>query len=129
MSNIAGKGWLLIEQDIHSGNESLISIIDARSHARYVKQYMEQRYVDKYASIDEKILYKKNKSNWPYRVNQSITNYSGILDCGDSNMFVAYRCHKLQLNDNLLVYTYRIYKGGAETGNPVFEEKTKSIIV
>lgn len=90
---------------------------------------MEQSYVDKFASIDEKIRYKNNKTSWPYRVNLSINKYPDILDCGHSDMYIAYKCHKLQLIDRVLTYTYKAYKGGIETGKPTFKEITKSIDV
>ena len=55
-----GTGWLIIEESIHTGTKSLVSIISPRKQERYVKEFMEQLYVDKYASFDEKIAYKKN---------------------------------------------------------------------
>lgn len=127
MKKNAGKGWVIIEVNTHNNDKNLISILDARLSENYIKKYMEQTYIDKYASIEEKIKYKSNRSSWPYRVSQTINMYGGILDCGHNNMFVAYKCHHLQLNDNSLTFTYNIYKGGIESGRPIFDEKTQSI--
>ena len=94
----------------------------------YVQKYMEQMYVDRFASIEEKIAYKKNPKSWPYRANMQ-ENYSGIIDCGHDSIMMAYYCHKLDLKNGVLKYTFKTLKGRTNDLHPIFEEITRSINV
>jgi hypothetical protein len=124
----AGKGWLIIEESIHTGTKSLVSIISPRRVWDYVKKYMEQMYVDRFASIEEKIAYKKKPGSWPYRANTQ-GPYSGIIDCGHDPIMMAYYCHRLILKKDVLKYTYKILKGQTDDLRPIFEEIEDSIKV
>lgn len=106
-----GKGWIIIEESVHNKVKSLVSIISPRRAGSHIKMYMEQMYVDKYASINEKIAYKKNPESWPYRANYSQKHYSGIIDCGHDPIMTAYNCHKLYLKNDVLTYIFKTLKG------------------
>ncbi len=57
------KGWLVIEEYFDEDTISVVSIISPRRGSRYVCKYVEQMYVDWFASISEKIAYKKNPNH------------------------------------------------------------------
>jgi len=116
-----GKGWLIIEESGHKDTKSLVSMISPRRSGSYVQKYMEQMYVDRFASIEEKIAYKKKPESWPYRANVQ-KRYSGIIDCGHDPILVAYYCHKICLGNGFLKYSFKILKGETIDRRPIFEE-------
>ncbi|MCX5883246.1 MAG: hypothetical protein NTU74_16050 [Deltaproteobacteria bacterium] len=122
------KGWLIIEESVHNDTKTLISIISPRRTGSYVQKYMEQMYVDRFASIEEKIAYKKKPASWPYRANMP-NNYSGIIDCGHDPIMMAYYCHKINLKNGVLKYTFRTSKGQSTDLRPIFEEITRIMVV
>ncbi len=63
-----GTGWVIIEESFHSTEKRLVSIISARKCQKYVRDFMEQTYVDKFASINEKLSYKKNRKQSPFKI-------------------------------------------------------------
>ena len=89
---------------------------------------MEQMYVDKFASIEEKIAYKKQPESWSYRAHTQ-GPYSGIIDCGHDPIMMAYYCHKLILKNGVLKYTYKSMKGQTNDLRPIFKEIECSIKV
>ena len=89
---------------------------------------MEQVYVDKYASIEDKIAYKKKPESWPYRAHTQKL-YSGIINCGHEPIMMACYCHKLSLKNGVLNYTYKTLKGQTNDLRPIFEEIVCSINV
>jgi len=123
-----GKGWLIIEESFHKGTKILVSIISPRRTGSYVQKYMEQMYVDRFASIEEKISYKKKPESWPYRANMQGL-YSGIIDCGHDPIMMAYYCHNLNLKNGILKYTFKTLKGQTNDLRPIFEEIARSITV
>jgi hypothetical protein len=48
--------------------------LNARKGESYIREYIEQIYVDKFASINEKFIYKKNRDKLPaYQVSNYLT--------------------------------------------------------
>jgi hypothetical protein len=123
-----GKGWLIIEESVLKDTKSIVSIINPRRTGSYVQKYIEQMYVDRFASIKEKIAYKKKLESWPYRANTQ-EHYSGIIDCGYDPIMTAYKCHKLNLKDGVLKYTFKTLKGQTNDLRAIFEESVCSINV
>ena len=123
-----GKGWLIIEESIHKDTKSLVSIISPKRSGSDIQNYMEQMYVDRFASIEEKIAYKKKPESWPYRANMQ-KHYSGIIDCGHDPIMMAYYCHKLNLKDGVLKYTFKTLKSQTNDHRPIFEVIEYSINV
>ena len=121
-----GKGWLIIEESVHKDIKSLISVISPKHGGTYVQKYMEQMYVDKFASFEEKIAYKKRPGSWPYRANMQ-KHYSGIIDCGHDPIMMAYYCHTLKIEKRVLKYTFKTLKGQTIDLRPIFEEIECSI--
>ncbi len=100
-----GKGWVIIEEHFHTQEFFLISIISARRSLSYIQKYMEQIYVDKFASINEKFTYKKNRENLPaYQCNYD----HGILSVGHEPTFRGCYCDKFEIIDeNTLEISYK----------------------
>ena len=105
-----GTGWLIIEESFHSAEKHLVSIISARRCQEYVRDFMEQTYVDKFASINEKLSYKKNRKQSPFKI-EKYEQTGTTISCGHEPMFKAYYCHQLKLIGNILVFKCRIFKG------------------
>jgi len=123
-----GVGWVIIEYSVHSGKRFLISLINPRRTGEYVQRYVEQLYVDRYASIEEKISYKKNPKSWPYgAIFQG--PYSGNITCGHDPIMSAHKCHKMKLKDGILTYIYKTLKGQKDDLRGIFEEITSTIDV
>ena len=109
-----GKAWVIIEKSRHSTERHLVSVINARKGQKYIRDFMEQTYVDKFASINEKISYKKNREKSPFRI-ENYEQTRHIISCGhDPMIFKAYYCHKLKLNGETLTFKYRVFKGDLE---------------
>ncbi len=124
----AGKGWLIIEEYFYEGTESVVSIISPRKGSSYVHKYVEQMYVDRFASINEKIAYKKNPKSSPFKI-EIYSPYRGVFSCGDDPTFQVYFCHKLSLKGNELTYTYKIFNGVELRNKPIFNEVTETVNV
>jgi hypothetical protein len=118
-----GTGWLIIEE----GTKTLISIISPRKQESYVQDYMEQLYIDKFASIEEKIAYKKNKKSWPYPPQPVNPLFPYVLSCGHDPIFMAYRCHKLKQKDGEIEYTFKTLKGQTKDLRPIIQENKRKI--
>ncbi len=125
----AGKGWLIIEEFIFEGTESVVSIINPRRNSNYVRNYVEQMYVDRVASINEKIAYKKNPKSSAFKIEKSSDN--SAFSFGDDPTFRVYFCHKLILKGNKLTYTYknRVFKDEEGKDKPILKENTETVNV
>lgn len=124
-----GKGWVIIEESVHTDTKLLVSIIAPRRPERYVQIYMEQVYVDKYASIEEKLAYKKKPASWAYRAEAVAREYRGVMHCGHDTFMMAYYCHKLKLKDGVLEYAFKTFQGQTDDHRPLFKEVVRSINV
>ncbi len=121
-----GAAWIIVEESFHNTERHLVSIISARKKHEYIRDFMEQRYVDKFASVDERIAYKKNRKQSPFRIeNYEITGT--IISCGHDPIFNAYYCHKLMLAENTLTFTYRVFIGDYE--HRVTNEFVRTVVV
>ena len=110
MKTQLGAAWLILEESFHGQEKRLLSIISARKGNACVRDLIEQRYVDAFASFEEKIGYKKNRDASPFRV-ERYEETPTIITCGHEPVYWAYRCHKLQRKGSVLVFWYRIFKG------------------
>lgn len=61
MMRSLGKAWVILEESFHSEDKRLVAVISPRKTGAYVAEYIEQAYVDRFASFDEKITFKKDK--------------------------------------------------------------------
>ncbi len=123
------KGWLIIEEYFHEGTISVVSIISPRKSSSYVREYVEQMYVDRFASINEKIAYNKNPKSSAFKIEKSLDKNS--FSFGHDPTFRVYRCHKLSLKGNKLTYTYtyKVFKDEEGRDKPILNENTETINV
>ncbi|WP_404361575.1 hypothetical protein [Methylotuvimicrobium sp. KM1] len=109
MKNL-GKAWVVLEESYHSEEKRLITVLSPRKTVAYVAEYIEQAYVDRYASFDEKIVFKKDKKKSPFRIERYMINDTTISH-GHDPMFNAYYAHKLERKGENFLFHYRVYKG------------------
>jgi hypothetical protein len=107
-----GTAWVIVETSNHTGESSLLSIISFRRSKDYICTYMEQMYVDKYASIEEKIEYKKNRKKSPFAMERHAQRGSPV--CGHEPTYIAYQCSNMKLEGNTLKFKYRVHEGGVD---------------
>ena len=109
-----GKAWLVIEESCHDGSKRLLSVISARKNEQYVRDFVEQIYVDRYASFAEKIAYKNNRERSPFKV-EPYEFSDSVIRCGHDPIFCAYRCDLLKREGSILRYSYRLFRVCSET--------------
>jgi hypothetical protein len=102
----------------------LISIIAPRRSPQFVAKYIEQLYVDRYASIRERLNYKKSPKNFPYRTHIGL--YSGVMHCGQDPVLHALQSDRIMLAGNELTFTYKILVREDPGHIPVFEVGPKA---
>lgn len=122
-----GRGWILIEQHFHSGTRRLVSILPPRKRTADVAAYIGQAYVDRYASIQEKLSYKKNRALPAYEV--SGNPFDTVMHCGHEPSFVCFYAHKISLRETTLEFEYRICVNREDPMKSVFETRQQSIEV
>ncbi len=104
-----GTAWLVIEESVHSNEVRLLSVLNPRKSSKDIAWYLEQTFVDRFASFDEKISYKKDSKKSAFRIEPyEIT--STIISCGHDPIYLAYRCHWLKRVENYLLFRYCILK-------------------
>lgn len=123
-----GKGWVLIEAFFNTGENRLLSILSSRRSPDHIRQYMEQKYIDSHASIEEKLSYKKQPRRWAYPSEPYAEKYPYVLRCGHEPLFIAMYCHKLELKGDKLYYYYKYFRGERHN-QPVFKEMIECVNV
>lgn len=101
-----GKAWVVYSEDTRTGKKKLISLLNPRRTSQSVRKFVEQIYVDKYASIDEKVRYKKRTSSWPYGAKTE--HPSGMIRCGHSPIFRAIYCHTIEISESSLYAKFEV---------------------
>ena len=109
-SESLGKAWVVLEESFHSEEKRLIALLSPRKAGAHIAEYIEQAYVDRYASFDEKVVFKKDKKKSPFRIDHYMINGT-IISLGHDPMFNAYYAHKLNRKGENLLFHYRVYKG------------------
>jgi len=122
-----GSGWILIEEYYHSRSRKLLSILPPRKSRRDVAAFMEQLYVDRHASIREKLGYKKHCKLAAYAVSTDMFN--GTMHCGHEPFFICVFANKIVLRENNLEFHYRIAVNRDDPMNPIFEARSQTITV
>lgn len=109
MMKSLGKAWIVLEESFHSGKNQLVAVLSPRKTGAFVAEYIEQAYVDRFASFDEKIAFKKVKKKSPFRIERYTISRTTIRH-GHEPMFNAYYAHKLEREGENLLFHYRVYK-------------------
>lgn len=99
-----------MEESFHSNEKRLVAVLSPRKTVAVVAEYIEQVYVDRFASFDEKIIFKKDKKKSPFKIERYMVSGTTISH-GHDPMFNAYYAHKLERQGENLLFHYRVYKG------------------
>lgn len=122
-----GAGWIVFEESHHEGTRRLLSILPARRNRKEVVFFLQQTYVDRFASLAEKISYKKHPKSSPFSVLADA--YGGPISVGHEPFYVAIYARKIVIRDNLLVFRYRIATNRDDPFEPRFEQRCQSLSV
>lgn len=116
---VLGKAWLLIEESFHNDECRLLSVPSPRKSNKDIAEYIEQSYVDRFASFEEAVSYKNNPKKSPFRIEPYEISSTTIV-CGHEPIYRAYRCHQLDVLETKLAFRYYVFKGEFE--NKIKEE-------
>jgi hypothetical protein len=120
-----GPAWIVIEESYHRASRRLVSVISPRRAAGDVARYIEQLYVDRFASVHARLAYKKSRKHATYPTERGV--YQGIMHCGQDPVFHAIYAHRVELTGKSLVFGYKILVKVEEPTRPVFEERQQSL--
>jgi hypothetical protein len=91
--------WLITLEDHTAGYvPEIVSVIDSRRGREWVKQYVEQLYVDRFLSLAEKLACAKHRSSLPYRAQSDLY---GRIDCGHSPFLYARKVQNVRAAEGL----------------------------
>lgn len=121
-----GRGWVVIEQYFHSRERRLISILPPRRTKKDVARYVEQTYVDRHASVREKLSYKKGSELPAYQVPDNILD--SVMHCGHEPFFVCIYSHKIVLKGHLIEFEYEVCVNNDPMA-PKYERRSESLEV
>lgn len=122
-----GPGWVIFEEHHPSGERRLLSVLSPRRNQKFVVQLMQQLYVDKFATIGDRLAFKKSSSSYPLDPMQD--RFYPIIHLGHNPFFIGVRALDLRLTDNVLVFTYKIAIDTSDPFHPVYEPRSQSIVV
>jgi hypothetical protein len=126
-----GPGWIVFEESRHQRTRKLLSILPARREPRDVACFMEQIYVDRFASLRERLSYKKKSKKSPiaavFKAMRDI--YNNTIHVGHEPFYVGIRAHKITLKGNVLEFWYKIAANVEDPHNPKFEDRCQSLVV
>lgn len=88
---------------------------------------MRQLYVDKFATIEERLAFKKSSSSYPLYPIQD--HFYPIIHLGHNPFYVGIRALDLRLEDSVLTFTYKIAVDTSDPFRPVYEPRSQSIAV
>lgn len=120
-----GAGWIIFEESYPDGTRRLLSILPARRNPKEVTRFLQQSYVDRFATIDEKLHFKKNPKFRPFSVLVDI--HGGPMSIGHGPFYFAIYARKIVCEGNCLTFYYKIAANRDDPLNPVFEERAQSL--
>jgi len=98
-----GPAWILFEESSHTGSRKLLSIQSSRRTQGDIISFMEQLYVDRFASVAERLQYKKSR-----KTATCMPVVDGhVIHCGHDPFFVGIRASQTDLREGVLEFTYR----------------------
>ena len=104
-----GTGWVIIEESFHSTEKRLVCDHQCSKVSEYVRDFMEQTYVDKFASINEKLSYKKNRKQSPFKI-EKYEQTGTTISCGHDPMFRQILLRPVETHRKILIFRCRIFK-------------------
>lgn len=122
-----GCGWVVIEQYFHTGERRLISILPPKRTKSDVARYVGQAYIDRHASVKEKLSYKKRRKLPAYEVSQNA--FDTVMHCGHEPFFVCFYSQKITLRTDLIEFQYKACINHDDPMAPQYELCTQSLKV
>jgi hypothetical protein len=122
-----GPAWVIIERNIKSRSEQVLSLLPSRKSVTDIKAHAEQVYVDKYYSIEDRIKFKKSRKSLIFPVFHD--HFSNIIHIGTNPTIIAIPARNICLNEGVLTFRYRIATDKSDRFNPTFEDRSQSITV
>jgi len=121
-----GKACLVIEESLHSDETRLLSVLSPRKSNTDIAEYLEQSYVDRFASFEEAISYKKKPQTSAFRIEEYNIGQT-LVACGQEPIYRAYLCHWLKVAGKNLAFRYWVFK--RELGNQIKEEHVGEVVL
>jgi len=122
-----GPGWVIFEERHPSGERRLLSLLSPRRNQQFVAQFMLQLYVDRFATIEDRLAFKKSPNSYP--VDPVHDRFYPIVHLGYNPFFVAIRALDLRLADNVVEFTYKVATDTSDPFRPVYAPRTQSIAI
>jgi len=88
---------------------------------------MQQLYVDKFASLEERIAFKKSVHTFPFEPMRD--PFSQIIHLGHSTVFIGIRATELVLSEHELKFTYKIATDTKDALRPIYQFRSQAIFV
>jgi len=121
-----GPAWIIIEQSAKDGAKRLLSILPPRKSAWEVARFVEQLFVDRHASITERLEFKKSNRSLAFRPLID----GQVMHCGHDPIIIGIRAHQTCLRDCRLEFRYSIITHrGTDPGDIVHEERVQNVVV
>ena len=120
-----GPGWVIYEESFHKRTKKILAILPSRKSVWEIERIVEQMYVNRYCSINEKLAYKKSRKFKPHT--HLTDHYSGIIHYGHEPYFVCIPARKIILHEGMLELHYRIAINRDDPMNPIFEPRNQTI--
>jgi hypothetical protein len=119
-----GPAWVLFEESYQTSSRKLLSIQSSRRTPGDIISFMEQLYVDRFASMAERLQYKKSRKT---TICSPVAD-GHVIHCGHDPFFVGIRASQTDLREGVLEFTYRIII--RRSSEPLdFETKEKSQVL
>lgn len=122
-----GPGWVILEEHHPEGGKRLLSVLSPRKSTQFVVQFMQQLYVDRYATIGDCLAFKKSTRS--YSLDPMLDRYYPMIHLGHNPFFVGIRALDIELVANRLVFTYKIATDTSDPYRPIYEPRSQSITV
>ncbi len=121
-----GPAWVLFEESFHQGSKKLLSLLSPRRPVNDVAAFVEQLYIDRTASLGERMQYKKSRKSAAYK--PIIDGH--VMHCGHEPFLVCIYAQQTSIQNNVLYFIYRIItKRGNDLKDFATEERQQSIEV
>jgi hypothetical protein len=95
----SARAWLVTLESTDKPPQ-VVSVFKAQRSADFVREYMEQYYIDTYYSVQEKLLYAQSRKNNPYPATFEKLNgvpWQGRITCGHNPFLYGRLVQKLRV--------------------------------
>ena len=101
-----GSGWVIFEESADASDGRLVSMLSARKPFRYIAEYLQQSYVDRFGAIEDRLAFKKHPNTSPYEMLRG--PHPNPTHVGHDPSLVAIYAYKIQVSAHSLIIHYKI---------------------